>query len=172
MTQPPLDDAVRQQTRIERSQARPIIPAGLLRSGPSRRHTTPSGSRDDEVHHASGLDCVRRNAFSNTVASDPSTQVHAFASRALGRPRQCFQVRDRGPAHTCLYLELSFQAVDDYAKVAGTALAAGLSNVYDARSDHSVTSTLTRWGLRMTGDILSNELKEFWPDIRQKIRKP
>src|SRR5438093_11272464 len=65
MTQPPLDDAVRQQTRIERSQARPIIPAGLLRSGPSRRHTTPSGSRDDEGHHASGLDRGPRKGCSN-----------------------------------------------------------------------------------------------------------
>jgi hypothetical protein len=45
------------------------------------------------------------------------------------------------------------------------------ANVYYPRADRSVTTTLTRWGMQVMWDSLSNELKEFWPDIRRKIRR-
>jgi hypothetical protein len=45
------------------------------------------------------------------------------------------------------------------------------ANVYCPRVDRSLTTTLTRWGMQVMWDSLSNELKEFWPDIRRKIRR-
>ena len=42
--------------------------------------------------------------------------LHMFRT-ALGRAGQCFQVRDRGPTHSCLHPELSLQAIDDLFEV-------------------------------------------------------
>jgi hypothetical protein len=53
----------------------------------------------------------------------------------------------------------------------GNEAAAMFANVYYPRADRSVTTTLTRWGMQVMWDSLSNELKEFWPDIRRKIRR-
>ena len=57
------------------------------------------------------------------------------------------------------------------AEIGGNLLSAGISNVYHPASDRSVSDTLTRWGMQVMWDTLSNELKEFWPDIRRKFRK-
>jgi hypothetical protein len=43
--------------------------------------------------------------------------------------------------------------------------------MYYPSSDRSIGDTLTRWGMQVMWDTVSNELKEFWPDIRRKIRK-
>jgi hypothetical protein len=55
-------------------------------------------------------------------------------------------------------------------EVAGTAAAAGLSNIYYSPADRTATGTLTRWGTQMMWDTVANELKEFWPDIRARLR--
>lgn len=57
------------------------------------------------------------------------------------------------------------------AEIGGNLLSAGISNVYHPPSDRSVSDTLARWGMQVMWDTLSNELKEFWPDIRRKFRK-
>jgi hypothetical protein len=56
-------------------------------------------------------------------------------------------------------------------EIGGNAAAAMFANVYYPRADRSLTTTLTRWGMQVMWDSLSNELKEFWPDIRRKIRR-
>jgi hypothetical protein len=56
-------------------------------------------------------------------------------------------------------------------EIGGNALAAGVSNLYYPDAARTLSSTLTRWGTQVMWDTLSNELKEFWPDIRKKIRK-
>jgi hypothetical protein len=35
--------------------------------------------------------------------------------------------------------------------------------------DRSAVQTLVRWGTQVMWDAVSNELKEFWPDIRRKM---
>jgi len=30
---------------------------------------------------------------------------------------------------------------------------------------------LSRWGMQVMWDTLSNELKEFWPDVRRKLHR-
>ena len=52
----------------------------------------------------------------------------------------------------------------------GNAIAAGLSNFYHAREDRTVGRNFSTLGMLIMWDGLSNELKEFWPDIRRKLR--
>lgn len=52
----------------------------------------------------------------------------------------------------------------------GNAVAAGLSNFYHAREDRTVGRNFTTLGMLIMWDGLSNELKEFWPDIRRKLK--
>jgi hypothetical protein len=54
-------------------------------------------------------------------------------------------------------------------EIGGNAVAAGLSNLYYPAADRTVTGTLSRWGMQLMWDTLSNELKEFWPDVRSKL---
>lgn len=58
------------------------------------------------------------------------------------------------------------------AEIVGNAAAAGISNAYYPRAERSATDTLVRWGMQVMWDTVSNELKEFWPDIRRKLHKP
>lgn len=56
-------------------------------------------------------------------------------------------------------------------EIAGNLLAAGISNLYRPAGERTVADTLTRWGMQVLWDTVSNELKEFWPDIRRRFRK-
>jgi hypothetical protein len=54
-------------------------------------------------------------------------------------------------------------------EIGGNLVGAGISNTYHPREDRTVSGTMTRWGMQVMWDTLTNELKEFWPDIRRKI---
>ena len=66
----------------------------------------------------------------------------------------------------------SGRAQFNYSDIGGNAAAAALSNVYYPADSRSPADTLTRWGAQVMWDTVSNELKEFWPDIRNKLHKP
>ena len=55
-------------------------------------------------------------------------------------------------------------------ELGGNFIAAGLSNLYHPADDRTVTGTLMRWGMQVMWDTLSNEMKEFWPDIHNYLR--
>jgi hypothetical protein len=55
-------------------------------------------------------------------------------------------------------------------EVGGTLVVANISNLYYPREERNVSSTLIRWGTQAMWDTVANELKEFWPDIRRKLR--
>ena len=63
----------------------------------------------------------------------------------------------------------SGQSQFNVSEIAGNAIAAGVSNLYYAPAERTVTGTLTRWGMQVLWDTLSNEMKEFWPDVRHKL---
>jgi hypothetical protein len=63
------------------------------------------------------------------------------------------------------------RAMFNVSEIGGNLVTASAANMYYPSSDRSLTNTLTRWGMQVMWDTLSNELKEFWPDIRRKIRK-
>lgn len=57
----------------------------------------------------------------------------------------------------------------NYSEIAGNAAMAGLTNIYHPPEDRNVSRTLSTWGTLVMWDGVSNEFKEFWPDIRRKV---
>src|ERR1700674_642148 len=57
----------------------------------------------------------------------------------------------------------------NYSESVGNAVAAGISNIYHLEEDRTVSRNLTTFAFLIIYDGLSNELKEFWPDIRRKV---
>lgn len=51
----------------------------------------------------------------------------------------------------------------------GNAAAAALSNIYHVPSDRTASRNATTFAFLILYDGLSNELKEFWPDIRRRV---
>jgi hypothetical protein len=56
-------------------------------------------------------------------------------------------------------------------EVGGNTLAAIVANAYHPPEDRTAGATMARAGSQIMWDTLSNELKEFWPDIRQKLHR-
>ena len=57
----------------------------------------------------------------------------------------------------------------NYSDVTGNAIAATAANLYHPVEDRSWSDTTARWGTQMMWDVLSDELKEFWPTIRHQV---
>ena len=51
----------------------------------------------------------------------------------------------------------------------GNAIAAGISNAYYPAADRTAGNTLDKWGQQIGLDAAFNIMKEFWPDVRQKV---
>ena len=56
-------------------------------------------------------------------------------------------------------------------EVGGNVAAAGIAEAYYPPEDRTAIDIVERWAMNVMWDTLSNELKEFWPDIRRRIRK-
>jgi len=54
-------------------------------------------------------------------------------------------------------------------ELAGNAVAAGISNAYYPATDRSLGKTMNKWGQQIALDTAFNVMKEFWPDVRQKL---
>lgn len=57
----------------------------------------------------------------------------------------------------------------NYSESIGNAAAAAISNIYHVPSDRTASRNASTFGFLILYDGLSNELKEFWPDIRRKV---
>jgi hypothetical protein len=57
----------------------------------------------------------------------------------------------------------------NYSESIGNAAAAAISNVYHPADDRTAARNAKTLGFLILYDGLSNELKEFWPDIRRKV---
>lgn len=60
-------------------------------------------------------------------------------------------------------------ATFNWSQVAGTALEAGLSNVYYPPQERGLKQTARDWGEQMESQVINNIAVEFWPDIRHFI---
>jgi hypothetical protein len=56
-------------------------------------------------------------------------------------------------------------------EILGNIAAAEISNVYHPAEDRTLSATMSRWETQILWDSLTNELKEFWPDIRRRLHK-
>lgn len=59
----------------------------------------------------------------------------------------------------------------NYSEIGGNLVAAGISNLYHPAEDRTLSNTLSVWGTDIMWDAASDELKEFWPDIRRRFWK-
>jgi hypothetical protein len=57
----------------------------------------------------------------------------------------------------------------NYSETVGNAAAAAISNIYHVPSDRTASRNASTFAFLILYDGLSNELKEFWPDIRRKV---
>lgn len=57
----------------------------------------------------------------------------------------------------------------NYSESVGNAAAAALSNIYHPSDDRTASRNASTFGFLILYDGISNELKEFWPDIRRKV---
>jgi hypothetical protein len=57
-------------------------------------------------------------------------------------------------------------------EIIGNMVAAEVSNAYHPAEDHTLSATMSRWETQVLFDSLTNELKEFWPDIRRRLHRP
>jgi hypothetical protein len=60
----------------------------------------------------------------------------------------------------------------NYSEILGGALSAGISTYsYHPSADRTVPNTVSVWGTQLGYDTLTLVVKEFWPDIRRKLKK-
>lgn len=57
----------------------------------------------------------------------------------------------------------------NYSESVGNATAAAISNIYHPAEDRTAAKNVKSMVFLILYDGLSNELKEFWPDIRRKV---
>ena len=57
----------------------------------------------------------------------------------------------------------------NYSEIGGNALATAISNAYYPDS-RTVGDNLQKWGTQVGTDLISNILKEYWPDVKRKMR--
>lgn len=57
----------------------------------------------------------------------------------------------------------------NFSESVGNASAAAISNIYHVPSDRTASRNATTFAFLILYDGVSNELKEFWPDIRRKV---
>jgi hypothetical protein len=59
----------------------------------------------------------------------------------------------------------------NYSEILGSAISAGISTYsYHPHDDRTVPNTLSVWGTQVGYDTITIVVKEFWPDIRRKLR--
>jgi len=59
----------------------------------------------------------------------------------------------------------------NYSEVVGGALSAGISTYsYHPHEDRTLSNTTKVWGTQVGYDALTYVVKEFWPDVRRKLR--
>jgi hypothetical protein len=60
----------------------------------------------------------------------------------------------------------------NFSEVVGSALSAGISTYsYHPRSDRNLPNTASVWGTQVGYDTMTIVVKEFWPDIRRRLRR-
>lgn len=60
----------------------------------------------------------------------------------------------------------------NYSEIVGNGVAAGVSNLYHPQDQRAFGNTVGVWATDTMLNALCNVAKEFWPDIRRKLRKP
>lgn len=57
----------------------------------------------------------------------------------------------------------------NFSEIIGNGAGAGISNLYYPRQERTWTKTGQKWATQVGLDGIFNVMKEFWPDVRQKV---
>jgi len=57
----------------------------------------------------------------------------------------------------------------NYSEFLGNAAGAGMANLYNSPDERTAANAAGNFGEQIAIDMMGNELKEFWPDIRRKF---
>jgi hypothetical protein len=60
----------------------------------------------------------------------------------------------------------------NWSEVGGNVAAAGISEAYYPAESRGAGDVVLRCAMGVVWDTVSNEMKEFWPDIRQRMHRP
>src|SRR5258708_2317117 len=105
--------------------------------------------------------CMTTAIFPTLLHEDPryyQLGQGRFAHRAYHAANRLFITRtDSGHDHF------------NYSESIGNAVAVAVSNVYHVPDDRNASRNATTCALLILSDGLTDELKEFWPDIRRKV---
>jgi hypothetical protein len=135
-------------------------------------------ARNDPSAWGQGWDAYGKrygaNFADNSIGTYMTTAI--FPSLLHEDPRY-FQMGKGGFSHRFVYgwSRLFVTRTDsgsmrfNYSESVGNAAAAAISNIYHPADDRTAARNATTFGLLILYDGLSNELKEFWPDIRRKV---
>jgi hypothetical protein len=131
------------------------------------------------LNHAPGQSYGRRYATSLADNSIGNFLTTAVMPSALGQDPRYYESGKGSLPRRLAYAASrsvitrgrSGQAQFNVSELGGNAIAAAVSNLYYTPSQRTVTGTLTRWGMQVMWDTLSNEMKEVWPDIRAKLHR-
>jgi hypothetical protein len=131
------------------------------------------------LNHAPGQSYARRYATSMADNSIGNFLTTAVMPLALGQDPRYFESGKGSLPRRLAYAASrsvitrgrSGQAQFNLSELGGNAIAATASNLYYTPSQRTVSATLTRWGMQVMWDTLSNEMKEVWPDIRAKLHR-
>jgi hypothetical protein len=59
----------------------------------------------------------------------------------------------------------------NFSEIGAAGLSSVIANLYYPPENRTLSKNLSRWGILVGEDTVFNLLKEFWPDIKQKILK-
>jgi hypothetical protein len=59
----------------------------------------------------------------------------------------------------------------NFSEILGAGASSGISNAYYPPENRTLSKNLSRWGILVGEDTLFNILKEYWPDMKQKLFK-
>jgi hypothetical protein len=120
---------------------------------------------------------VSRYATSFADSSISSVLTSAIVPALLKQDPRYFELREGSAwrragyavSRTVITRARSGETQINLSGIGGNGVAAAVSNLYYPREDRSAAQVLGRWGTQVMWDAVSNELKEFWPDIRRKL---
>ncbi len=138
------------------------------------------GQATDTPHYGQGWDAY--GARVGAAAGDSAFHdffAKAFFPAVLKQDPRYFQLRRGSGGERLLYAmsrvlvtkQDSGGEMPNFSQWLGTLAAAGLSNAYYPESDRTTSRTMTRAGTSMATEMGLNVVKEFWPEIKAKLKK-
>jgi hypothetical protein len=108
--------------------------------------------------------------------TDENFWTGAILPSLLHQDPRYYQLGKGGFLHRSVYaVSRQFITLSDsgrtqfnFSEIAGSAIAAGISNTYHPIEDRTFGNTMSVWWTQVAWDTATSVIKEFWPDIRRK----